>query len=322
MVRSPSLVIDCPQTHFALARFNARRLEPQLPDAGGPADVAADREVARLEGGFIEDLRRQIAPLVANVPVRADAFGAWFEQLRDTGPGQGHLLFPWLAEHASFPEMRWFLEQEVAGEAGFEDLVALTQIKMPQRAKLEMARNYWDEMGRGAPEGMHGPMLSRLATLLDISPTHDTTVPEALALANLMMAFACNRRFAFHSVGALGVIELTAPTRVGHVNEGLRRLGVPAGARHYFALHATLDIKHARAWIEEVLKPLVAEDPRCARAIAEGAIMRLWCGERCFERYRRTFKLPAASAQALRDAVPGAPVTTAIPTLSPQLPAQ
>jgi hypothetical protein len=214
--------------------------------------------------------------------------------LRETGPGQGDPLFPWLAGRASLAQMRWFLAQEIAGEAGFEDLLALTQLKMPQRAKLEMARNYWDEMGRGAANGMHGPMLSRLADELNIETTHEGTVPEALMLGNVMMALACNRRFAFHAVGALGVIEMTAPTRVGHVNDGLRRLGVPAGARHYFALHATLDIKHSRAWNEEVLRPLVAEDPRRAKAIAEGAMLRLWCGARCFERYRAEFKLPAA----------------------------
>ena len=36
------------------------------------------------------------------------------------GPGQGDPLFPWLAEEASRDELRWFFEQEAAGEAGFE----------------------------------------------------------------------------------------------------------------------------------------------------------------------------------------------------------
>jgi hypothetical protein len=53
--------------------------------------------------------------------------------------------------------MLWFLTQEVAGEAGFDDLLALTQVKMPITAKLEMARNYWDEMGRGRETAMHWP---------------------------------------------------------------------------------------------------------------------------------------------------------------------
>jgi Iron-containing redox enzyme len=287
-----------------LVRFNARRLEPHLPRPDWRDEIVEDDALAKLEGEFIDAALAHIRPMIGHVPERPDAFVAWFEGLRETGPGQGDHLFPWLAAHATFAEMRWFLEQEIAGEAGFDDLVALTQIKMPTRAKLEMARNYWDEMGRGAAKGMHGPMLSRLADLLNIVPEHETTVPEALALGNVMMALACNRRFAFHSVGALGVIEMTAPTRVGHVNDGLARLGVPADARHYFALHATLDIKHSRAWNDEVLRPLVAEDPRRARAIAEGAMLRLWCGARCFERYRAEFKLPAedASAPAIRPA--------------------
>ena len=61
--------------------------------------------------------------------------------------------------------------------------------------------------------------------------------------------------------GALGVVELTAPGRAAQVNAGLRRLGVRGAARQYFALHATLDVRHSAAWNEQVLRPLIAEDP-------------------------------------------------------------
>jgi hypothetical protein len=64
------------------------------------------------------------------------------------------------------------LLQEVAGEAGFEDL--LGQIKVSTQVKLEMAGNFWDEMDRGSGKGTHGPMLARLADHFDISPTPDT----------------------------------------------------------------------------------------------------------------------------------------------------
>jgi hypothetical protein len=249
-----------------------------------------------LESAFLTKARLEIAPLLADVPSEAGAFISWFERLKHDGPGQGDALFPWLATDASLDQMKWFLAQEVAGEAGFDDLVAMTQVKMPTRAKLEMARNYWDEMGRGDPKGMHGPMLDNLAEHLGLQAEIETTVPEALALGNMMMAFASNRTFAFHSVGALGVIEMTAPGRAAHVVQGLNRLGVPKKQSHYFALHAVLDVKHSEAWNAEVLAPLVAEDPRRARAIAEGAILRLWCGEQCFKRYRKEFGLTATGA--------------------------
>ena len=102
-----------------------------------------------------------------------------------------------------------------------------------------------------------------------------------------LAGLAFNRAYAFHSVGALGAVELTAPDRARLVNAGLRRLGVAAGVRQYYALHATLDIKHSATWNAEVIAPLVEAQPETRFAIAEGALMRLRAGERCFERYRR-----------------------------------
>jgi len=186
--------------------------------------------------------------------------------------------------------MAWFLEQEIAGEAGFDDLVAMTQIKLPQRAKLEMARNYWDEMGQGNGLGMHGRLLDRLGDYYRLKPTIETTVEEALALGNLMVGLAANRRYAYQSIGALGVIELTAPDRAVHVNAGLDRLGVPAKIRNYFALHATLDVRHSKTWLSEIIGPLVEASPALAIPIAEGAVMRLEAGSDCFERYVREMR--------------------------------
>jgi hypothetical protein len=224
---------------------------------------------------------------VVDAPSTPGEFVGWFEALQENGPGQGDPLFPWLREEARLDQMRWYLEQEAAGEAGFDDLTALTQIKLPKRIKLELARNYWDEMGRGNEKGMHGPMLERLVVALRLDPTIDETVWESLALANAMTAMATRRDYAWHALGALGVIELTAPGRSAAVAAGLKRLGINGKDRLYFDLHATLDVKHSAAWNSEAIAPAVAEDPRRAAAIAEGALMRLKCGARCFERYRR-----------------------------------
>jgi hypothetical protein len=274
-----------------LAKYNASRFEPGLPEDAPSEQVRVEACIAEAEIAFVEALRKAIALQTADIPSDVDGFIAWFERLRESGPGQGDPLFPWLATRATLDEMKWFLLQEVAGEAGFEDLLAITQVKMPEQAKLEMARNYWDEMGRGQSKGMHGPMLERLGQHFELEPTADTVVPESLALGNTMVALARHRRYAYHSVGALGVIEMTAPTRAGYVNDGLRRLGVSGKKRHYFALHAILDVKHSETWNREVLRTLVGEEPARAQAIGEGAVMRLWHGARSFERYRREFGL-------------------------------
>jgi len=271
----------------ALAHWNRERLQPRLPDE---TDMRFDRDVQmkRLERAFLADLRAEVADRASTAPKAADAFVRWLEELKENGPGQGDPLFPWLAEHADRDELCWFLEQEAAGEAGFDDLVAYTQVKMPASAKLELARNYWDEMGRGALAGMHGPMLDTLAATLRLSPRIESTLWQSLALANAMTAMATHRDYAWHSIGALGVIELTAPTRAAHVAKGLRRIGLSNRERRYFDLHAVLDVKHSADWNREVIHPLVAADPSRARAIAEGALIRLRCGERCFDIYRAT----------------------------------
>jgi hypothetical protein len=182
--------------------------------------------------------------------------------------------------------MRWFLGQEVAGEAGFEDLVALAQLKLPAQPKLELARNYWDEMGQGNEQAMHGPMLDVLKRQLALDD--GPVVWESLALGNLMVGLATSRQYAYQALGALGVIELTAPGRAEQVNAGLKRLGIDGATRRYFALHATLDVRHSQSWVAEVFRPIVASDPRIAPRLAEGALLRLRAGARCFERYRAT----------------------------------
>ena len=275
----------------SLARFNHLRFDPALPGPDWRAEIDRAAEWQKEEGEFLETRRAAVADRAAAAPTDADGFVSWFEALEQNGPGQQDSLFPWLAEQATMEQMSWFLTQEVAGEAGFEDLSALTQVKLPTQPKLEIARNYWDEMGRGNPKGMHGPLLETLAERLGLSPSMETTVWESLALANVMAGLASNRRYAYQSVGALGIIEQTAPARATLVAEGLKRLGVPSGDRHYFDLHAILDVKHSAAWNAEAIHPLVASNPALAPAIAEGALMRLECGAACFARYRAEFGL-------------------------------
>lgn len=277
---------DAETLHEGLALWNRRRLAVATPGPDWRLELARDQQMLKLEGVFVEAFRAHVAPLLEDVPHDADGFIAWFEGLKETGPGQWDPLFDWLATEADLAQLKWFLTQEAAGEAGFDDLVAMTQVKLPVRPKLELARNYWDEMGRGAEGGMHGPMLERTVEGLELSPTIQGTCWQSLCLANTMTALATTRRYVYLSIGALGAVELTAPTRVGSVDAALKRLGRPAEERKYFALHAQLDVEHSRGWNAEALAPLVAERPSCARHIAEGAIMRLICGEQCFEAYR------------------------------------
>ena len=58
----------------------------------------------RLEGAFLEQLRAEISAEAAPAPTEPNGFVAWFEALKESGPGQGDPLFPWLAEQASLDD--------------------------------------------------------------------------------------------------------------------------------------------------------------------------------------------------------------------------
>ncbi len=278
-------IINPEQLHRTLAHFNSKRLLPTMPTKDWQDNLANEYEFKLLEGQFLEQLRQELAPDIGLNITDANEFITWFESLQVHGFGQHHPLFDCLATTATHKQMRWFLTQEVAGEAGFDDLVAYTQVKLPVRAKLECARNYWDEMGRGKKGAMHGLLLERMVKLLELKPDINSTVWPALALNNTMIGLALNRRFAYQAIGALGVIELTAPTRAAKVTAGMKRLGFHPHSYAYFDLHAALDVIHARNWLDEVIKPMVEDNPSCAPLIAEGALMRLRCGLDCFDRY-------------------------------------
>ena len=287
---------------------NHIRLEPGLPLAHSEwkTQLATEFSFALREEDALVRARAEVRGQAATAPHDPEGFIRWFEDLKTTGPGQNDPLFAWLAEEATSDQMTWFLKQEVAGEAGFEDLVALAQVKVPVvQAKLELARNYWDEMGRGNERGMHGPMLGRLAREIGLhGATGNESIPpaevvtESLALSNLMTSLAYHRRYAYQAIGALGVIELTAPGRAAKVYEGLKRLDISANGRQYYLLHSTLDVKHSESWNREVLMPLVTHDAQLMQPIAEGALLRLKAGQRCFERYRRDLEVPAQDRQS------------------------
>ena len=299
--------IDSDQFHRSLAHFNAKRTAVGIPGMDWEQALEIEFKFRHAEIAYLEQQRKAVAFLLPSQYLDADQFLDWFASLDHIGPGQQHFVFGWLAENSSIGDMRWVLRQEAAGEAGFEDLLAYTQIRLPARPKLECARNFWDEMGHGKHAAMHGEMLKKMVQGLDLRPSVDTAVWESLALGNTMLGLAISRRYVYQSIGALGVIELTAPGRVKKIAAGMKRLGFDARMRSYFDLHAALDVSHASAWMREVIRPLVEENLACSRWIAEGALMRLRCGQQCFDRYaaelltgheweRTTHDLPPSTA--------------------------
>ncbi len=277
--------LDAHAFHVHLAKYNASRKELGSPSSTWENDELTALEYRMIEGRYLEALRTSIAAMVPQHISSPDHFVRWFESLAEFGPSNHHPVFDWLANDATLTQMKWFLTQEIIVETGFEDLIGCTQLGLPEQAKLECARNYWDEMGRGKVGATNNVLLSRMIEGLSLQPSIDTTVSESLARSNTMLALATTRRYAYHSLGALGAAELTASQRTAKVSLGMQRLGLSPWIRSFFDLNTALNVAHMRSWIREVIHPLVTANPECARFIAEGALMRLHCDQLCFNRY-------------------------------------
>lgn len=191
-------------------------------------------------------------------------------------------VYDWLANEADRESVRRFLEIEGGPDGGFDDLVAIAQVGLRGNPKLEMARNYWDEMGRGSLEDVHTELHASLSGAFDLhAPDADRQPVPSLERGLLNAVLATNRYLQPELVGALGLIELQAGPRCRRVVRALERVGAPAGAFPFYEEHATTDPWHGKAWLDHVVTPL-ASDPWWAGGIVRGAQWRSLLNTRFF----------------------------------------
>lgn len=183
--------------------------------------------------------------------------------------------YRWLAKEASWQELVDFLALEGGPDGGFDDLVAVCQVGLDGAPKMELARNYWDEMGNGVPAAVHRRLHDELVAALGMTrvPVGEQPV-AALERAALGGLLATNRWLLPEMVGALGLIELQAGPRCRLVLQALERVGVPRGALPFYEVHAEVDPRHGKDWLDNVVAPLTADDPAWAPGIVRGAAWR------------------------------------------------
>ena len=195
--------------------------------------------------------------------------------------------YRWLAKEASWEELVEFLALEGGPDGGFDDLVALCQVGLSGSAKLELGKNYWDEMGQGDPAGVHTVLHQRLVEAVRMPRVPRTEMPaEALERAALGGLLATNRWLQPEMLGALGLLELQAGPRCRLVLQAFDRLGAPADAYPFYVEHAEVDPVHGRDWMDKAVVPTVVERPEWGPRIVQGAVWRSAVNLRFFEAMR------------------------------------
>jgi hypothetical protein len=241
---------------------------------------------SRLESAWLAELEQAWAEAgrleEATTPERAVA-AMRAVAARDRLPA----AYRWLADSADWEQLVDFLALEGGPDGGFDDLVSACQIGLSGSAKLELARNYWDEMGNGDPDAVHTVLHQRLVAAVDLPRLPRARMPvEALERAALGGLLATNRWLQPEMLGALGLLELQAGPRCRMVLKAFDRLGAPEAAYPFYVEHAEVDPRHGRDWVDKAIAPTVAERPDWGPRIVKGAWWRSTVNLAFFESLR------------------------------------
>jgi hypothetical protein len=180
--------------------------------------------------------------------------------------------YRWLAKTATSEQLVHFLALEGGPDGGFDDLIAACQVGLAGSAKLELSKNFWDEMGQGDPAGVHTELHRRLVRALDLPTVPRADLPvEALERAAMGGLLATNRWLQPEMIGALGLLELQAGPRCRLVLQGFDRLGVAEDAYPFYVEHAEVDPVHGKDWMDKAIEPLAGERPEWGARMVKGA---------------------------------------------------
>lgn len=199
-------------------------------------------------------------------------------------------VYDWLADQANWDEFVEFITLEGGPDDSFDDLVAMCQVALPAQAKLELARNYWDELGNGRSEAVHRELHRRLVAAIGIRPIPRRDLDEVALSRSILGGFlATNRRLQPEMVGALGMVELQAGPRCRRVVRALERLGGHPDAMSFYEEHAVADPRHGKDWLEQAIASLV--DRGWGAGIVRGAAWRVAVNRRFFDAVAERFGL-------------------------------
>jgi hypothetical protein len=308
----PASLLDRPATDLAVTPAPlAERLETALATGGLTLELLQGAQPVDRRDRFLtllriydlhtapleqvgEAARHQHAPAVAEVKNRLEA--QWLAELDAAWEQAGSLAecqtaqqvvramravaardrlpasYKWLATSATWEQVVEFLALEGGPDGGFDDLIAVCQVGLSGTAKLELGKNYWDEMGQGDLAGVHTQLHADLVRAIDMPTVPREELPvaalERVALGGLL---ATNRWLQPEMIGALGLLELQAGPRCRLVLQAFDRLGAPEGAYPFYVEHAEVDPIHGKDWMDKAIEPLAGERPEWGPRMVKGA---------------------------------------------------
>ncbi|MBC9716068.1 iron-containing redox enzyme family protein [Streptomyces sp. TRM66268-LWL] len=285
-----ALAKDDPDAFFAQQYLLSRiyGIHTQLPSGDTPENSTVLHAVTRrleqdtivAEDGYLDE------ELISSSPEDPEQFVPWLKSVVRQHTVFKHPYYhQFLRNEATEEDFRKFVLQESSVDARFDDLLATMQVGTDGATKMEIANNFWDEMGNGDPAQVHTVLFQRIIEHFGITDEElkENLSAEALLGGNLAVMICRYRNLFYEAVGHLAVAEWLAPDRFSQVLHGWERLGLPDDGITYHRLHIGIDAHHASGWFANVVKPM-AGDAAARRAITRGAFWRLNSSGRYLDR--------------------------------------
>lgn len=267
-----------------------RNIQQQLADyyrcfLGDPAQLVAARRSVRLSRDAVECFEDEwIAAEECRIDLRElpstqRAFLQWYLVCETRINEDIRFFIDFIRHDASAEQIAYYICMEEMVDGSFDDLMAMAQLGMPIRCKMVAGENYWDEMGNGDFAAVHSTMfrtssnymrdlLRKSGISLDASPL------ECLMNGNILLMWAVRREYNMRLIGAMGLVEGSAPARFGATTAGMERLGLPKDVIAYHKAHIGIDTRHSASWYETVLQHYSACGEDVVRELSLGVITR------------------------------------------------
>lgn len=271
---APSAV-DLLLTQTELNSFYLRELaEPSAYKMAPYHEEYARTQVLEDEWNAYEEGRVNTSSL----PKNASEFLTWYNRLHAAHRREVAPFFNRLADESTLEELSFYIAMEEQVDGRFDDVIALAQLGMTGDMKLALAENYWDEMGLGTLSEMHTVLFRKSAEQLRELMGPQVSVPqapaEALKNGNLLLMYALRRQYHPRLLGALAILEHTAPYRFSRTVKAMRRLGMPEDVIYYHDMHITIDANHGKQLLYRVLMPLAESCPEAIEEMCVGCLIR------------------------------------------------
>lgn len=170
-----------------------------------------------------------------------------------------HPLFDIMKKGLSKDEIRIFLDNYYVNNRLFHlHLTALTQAS-PLERRNDLAVNFYDEMGGEEANDAHPLLFMKNYEFIGASSSINPT-PGTLHLLNTKVQL-CHLSSDFRlGFGGLGFIEISMPTQMKLILDGLTKSGMNASQSIFWDLHITIDEQHGESWFEEMREMITSEE--------------------------------------------------------------